>query len=103
MISPEKLLSRSAPMRAAAWAAAEKDIARICPQARLLKGLRVRGTYADSAQGDVEDWLRKTGKQNKFIRRKVNDNLTDAIKDGYFAVSLFYVSLRDAVADLADL
>jgi flavodoxin len=33
----------------------EKDIARICPQASLLKGLRVRVTYADSAQGDVED------------------------------------------------
>ncbi len=38
----------------------EKDIARICPQARLLTGL-VHGTYAGSAQGDVENWLRKIG------------------------------------------
>ena len=39
----------------------EKDIVRICPQARLLKGLPVHGTYAGSAQGDVENWLRKIG------------------------------------------
>jgi hypothetical protein len=39
----------------------EKDIARICPQARLLKGLPVHGTYAGSAQGDVDNWLRKIG------------------------------------------
>jgi len=39
----------------------ENDIARICPQARLLKGLSVHGTYAGSAQGDVENWLRKIG------------------------------------------
>jgi flavodoxin len=39
----------------------ENDIARICPQARLLTGLSVHGTYAGSAQGDVENWLRKIG------------------------------------------
>ena len=42
----------------------EKDIARICPQARLLKGMPVHGTYADSAQGDVENWLREIGMAN---------------------------------------
>ncbi len=39
----------------------EKDIARICPEARLLKGLPIYGTYAGSAQGDVENWLQKVG------------------------------------------
>jgi flavodoxin len=39
----------------------ENDIARICPQARLLKGLAVHGTHAGSAQGDVENWLREIG------------------------------------------
>jgi flavodoxin len=39
----------------------EQDIARICPQARLLEGLAVHGAYAGSAQSDVENWLRKIG------------------------------------------
>ena len=39
----------------------EKDIARTCPQAMFLEGLAVHGAYAGSAQGDVENWLRKIG------------------------------------------
>jgi len=46
----------------------ENDIARICPQAGLLKGLAVHGTCAGSAQGDVQNWLPKIGVTKKLIR-----------------------------------
>ncbi len=34
------------------------DIARLCPNATLLKGLAIRGSRAGSAQEDVPEWLR---------------------------------------------
>lgn len=36
----------------------EKDIAKLCPQAVLLKGLAIRGSRVHSVQGDVQNWLR---------------------------------------------
>lgn len=39
----------------------ERDIARLCPKARLLDGLAVRGSRAAEAQGDVDQWLRRIG------------------------------------------
>lgn len=37
----------------------EKDIAKLCPQAKLLKGFAVRGSLVHSVQGDVQNWLRQ--------------------------------------------
>lgn len=35
----------------------EKDIAKVCPKARLLKGLAIHGARASDAEKDVTDWL----------------------------------------------
>jgi flavodoxin len=35
----------------------EKDIAKVCPKARLLKGLAIHGARASDAKKDVTDWL----------------------------------------------
>lgn len=37
----------------------EKDIAKLCPKATLLKGLAVHGSRVSSAKKDVADWLNK--------------------------------------------
>lgn len=37
----------------------EKDIAKLCPQARLLKGLAIQGSRVNAANIDVENWLSK--------------------------------------------
>jgi flavodoxin len=37
----------------------EKDIAKLCPKATLLKGLSVNGSRVSAAKKDVEDWLNK--------------------------------------------
>jgi len=37
----------------------EKDIARLCPEATVLKGLAINGTSAGSAKTNVSNWLDK--------------------------------------------
>ena len=37
----------------------EKDIAKICPQATLLKGLAIHGTRVKDAKKDIANWLAK--------------------------------------------
>jgi flavodoxin len=39
----------------------EKDIAKLCPKATLLKGLAVQGSRVSAAKKDVTDWLSKIG------------------------------------------
>lgn len=39
----------------------ERDLRRLCPQARILKGFEVRGSRVDQARGDVAQWLREIG------------------------------------------
>ena len=39
----------------------ERDIAEICPDAKLLKGLAIRGSSVDRAQKDAIDWLAGLG------------------------------------------
>lgn len=38
-----------------------KDIGRLCPQANLLAGLAIRGSYAKKAQDEVSAWLCESG------------------------------------------
>ena len=42
----------------------ERDLRRLCPQARILKGFEVRGSRVGQARGDVETWLREIGMVN---------------------------------------
>lgn len=42
-----------------ALGSSESDIARLVPDARLLKGLAVRGTEVDNAQSAVVDWIQQ--------------------------------------------
>jgi len=37
----------------------EKDIAKLCPKATLLKGLAIQGSRVSAAKKDVADWLNK--------------------------------------------
>lgn len=37
----------------------ESDIAKLCPEATLLKGLAVHGSHVSTAKKDVTDWLNK--------------------------------------------
>ncbi len=39
----------------------ESDIRKLCPDARVLKGLPIRGGSVQSAGNDIADWLRKLG------------------------------------------
>lgn len=39
----------------------EKDIAKLCPKATLLKGMDVHGSRVSAAKKDVTDWLSKIG------------------------------------------
>lgn len=39
----------------------EQDIATLCPQAALLKGLAIYGSRVNAAQQEVANWLRKIG------------------------------------------
>jgi Flavodoxins len=39
----------------------EADLAKLCPGARRLDGLAIRGDSVKTARGDVESWLRKIG------------------------------------------
>jgi flavodoxin len=39
----------------------EKDIAKLCPKATLLKGLAIRGSRINAAKKDVTGWLSKIG------------------------------------------
>jgi flavodoxin len=39
----------------------EKDIAKLCPKATVLKGLAINGTSAGSAKNSVSNWLNKMG------------------------------------------
>lgn len=41
------------------------DIKRLCPKAKILEGLAVRGSSADRAQKDVADWLSRLGYTTK--------------------------------------
>ena len=43
----------------------ERDIAALCPKAKLLKGLAIRGSSVDRARGEVEAWLASLGKLQK--------------------------------------
>lgn len=36
----------------------EKDLAKLCPAAKLLRGLAIKGSMVRSAQRDVSEWLR---------------------------------------------
>jgi len=42
-----------------------RDIAKLCPKAKLLKGLAIRGSSVDRARGEVEAWLESLGKMSK--------------------------------------
>ena len=42
----------------------ERDIARLCPKAKLLEGFAVRGSSVDEARNDVNAWLSKLGYGN---------------------------------------
>ena len=42
----------------------ERDLRRLCPQARILKGFEVRGSRVGQARGDAEAWLREIGMAN---------------------------------------
>ena len=35
----------------------EKDIAKLCPKAKLLKGLAIHGTRVNDAKKDIANWL----------------------------------------------
>jgi flavodoxin len=39
----------------------EKDIAKVCPKATVLKGLAINGTNVGSAKNSVSNWLNKIG------------------------------------------
>ena len=39
----------------------ERDLRRLCPDARILEGFEVRGSRVGRAQADVDNWLRKLG------------------------------------------
>ncbi|MHB8070387.1 MAG: flavodoxin [Candidatus Cryosericum sp.] len=39
----------------------EKDLAKLCPEANLLRGLAIKGSRVGSAQKDVSEWLRGLG------------------------------------------
>jgi hypothetical protein len=39
----------------------ESDIKKLCPDARVLKGLAIRGGSVQRAENDITDWLRKSG------------------------------------------
>ncbi|MHB8107112.1 MAG: flavodoxin [Candidatus Cryosericum sp.] len=39
----------------------EKDLAKVCPAAKLLRGLAIKGSMVRSAQKDVSEWLRGVG------------------------------------------
>lgn len=39
----------------------ERDLRRLCPQARILKGFEVRGSRVGQAREDVAQWLREIG------------------------------------------
>lgn len=40
----------------------EKDITRLCPQAKVLKGLAIHGTHVKDAKKEVANWLEKIQK-----------------------------------------
>ncbi len=42
----------------------EKDIKKVCPHAKVLPGLAIRGGSVDKADKDVENWLKKLGMIN---------------------------------------
>ena len=44
----------------------ESDIKKLCPKAKVLKGLAIRGGCVQSAEGDIAAWLKASG-----LRRKV--------------------------------
>jgi hypothetical protein len=39
----------------------ESDISKLCPAARVLKGLPIRGGSVQGAENDMAGWLRKLG------------------------------------------
>jgi flavodoxin len=39
----------------------QDDIAKACPGAKVLKGIAIRGSEVQKAEGDLEAWLRKSG------------------------------------------
>jgi flavodoxin len=39
----------------------EKDIAQLCPDATLVKGLAIHGTHVKAARTDIENWLKTIG------------------------------------------
>jgi flavodoxin len=43
----------------------ERDIAKLCPKAKILKGFAVRGSSVDRARGEVGDWLASLGQAAK--------------------------------------
>jgi flavodoxin len=43
----------------------ERDIAKLCPKARILKGYAVRGSSVDRARAEVGDWLASLGQTMK--------------------------------------
>ena len=36
-----------------------KDICRICPNAKVGKGLAIRGSYADKSEKEIEKWIKE--------------------------------------------
>lgn len=43
----------------------ERDLARLFPKAKIMKGLAIRGSSVDRARGDVEAWLAGLGKMQR--------------------------------------
>lgn len=43
----------------------ERDIAKLCPKAKVLKGLAIRGSSVDRARREVADWLASLGQSAK--------------------------------------
>lgn len=39
----------------------EKDIAKLCPKARLLKGLAIKGSQVKDTKKEIADWLNNIG------------------------------------------
>lgn len=39
----------------------ERDIGKLCPDARVLRGIAIKGGSVQSAENDISDWLKKLG------------------------------------------
>jgi flavodoxin len=61
MIFLEKLLFHFVHNEGSGLGCSEKDIAKLCPKATLLKGLAIHGSGVSAAKKEVTNWLNKLG------------------------------------------